>query len=146
MFVTNGRTVWNPVAGLTLPASAFVSRIQVNPNNPNQVVVAVQGATSEGRVWVSNDGATHWADITRDLPDGLQVYTVAADWRFSNLTLYVGTDRAVYASGLKAWGWRRFGEGLPSTLVSDLEITPGRVITAAAYGRGAFQLRLPDHE
>jgi hypothetical protein len=143
IFVTNGRTNWAPVTGLTLPQSAFPSRIQVNPYDSNQLVTAVQGTTGPGRVWAGHHGGSDWTDLTRDLPPGLQVYTVAVDWRFPNPQLYLGTDRGVYASGLERSLWRPFGEGLPNTLVSDLEITPTGVMTAALYGRGAYQLRLP---
>ena len=88
-------------------------------------------------------GIEWWVHIG-DLPDGLQVYTVAVNWRFPYPDLYLGTDRGVYASKLVGGEWRPFGTGLPNTLVSDLAITPPGVVTAALYGRGAFQLRLPD--
>lgn len=155
MFVTNGRQSWPQITRLTLPSASFVSRIRVDPLNPQHLVIAVQGATGPGRVWVSNHGGADWSDITRNLPPGLEVYTAAVDWeaytaaggrRFPNPHVYVGTDRGVYATTLQARGWWALGTGLPDSLVSDLEISPTRVMTAAVYGRGAYQLQLSPGE
>jgi hypothetical protein len=40
-------------------------------------------------------------------------------------------------------GWERFGTGLPNTLVDDLRIVPGGIMTAAEFGHGAYQVTLP---
>lgn len=124
-----------------------MARIEINPHNARQLVVVVQEPIGTGRVWTSLDGSRRWRDITTNLPSGLRAYTVAVDWkrtdgrRPSLPRIYVGTDRGVFHTVLGASGWRRFGHGLPNPLVSDLRITPG-VLTAAIYGRGAWQVRL----
>jgi hypothetical protein len=84
--------------------------------------------------------------VTGNLPSGLRAYTVAVDWKDSGGgasvgRIYVGTDRGVFRARFGASGWQRFGKDLPNTLVSDLRITPG-VLTAATYGRGAWQIAL----
>jgi len=153
LFVTSDRMNWNQVHGLTLPTSSLVAKIQVDPAHPEIAIIGVQEASGAGRVWITNDGGTSWFDITTNLPTGLQVYTVAVDWRSSDPSVFLGTDRSVFntrlrrrrMSGLNVNDitWRRFGKGLPQTLISDLGISPSGLMTAAAYGRGVFQVRLP---
>jgi hypothetical protein len=69
----------------------------------------------------------------------------------------LGTDRGVYVTQLWKYAagsgamsldttgvkWSLFGTGLPNTLISDLVISPSRMMTAATYGRGVYQLQLP---
>jgi photosystem II stability/assembly factor-like uncharacterized protein len=153
LFLTTDRINWNPVHGLTLPTSSFIAEIQVDPANPEIAIIGVQGAFGAGRVWITKDGGTSWLDITTDLPAGLQVYTVAVDWRSSNPGVFLGTDRSVFNTTLQGGSnsglnvdhiaWLRFGKGLPQTLISVLGISPAGLITAAAYGRGVFQVQLP---
>jgi photosystem II stability/assembly factor-like uncharacterized protein len=153
VFVTSDRINWNQVKGLTLPTSSFVAKIQVDPANPEIAIIGVQGAFGAGRVWITNNGGTSWFDITTDLPLGLQIYTVAVDWRSSAPTMFLGTDRSVFSTTLRHGSntglnvdnitWARFGKGLPQTLISDLGISPEGLMTAAAYGRGVFRVQLP---
>jgi photosystem II stability/assembly factor-like uncharacterized protein len=153
LWVTKDRINWNQVQGLTLPTSSLVAKIQVDPANPEIAIIGVQEAFGTGRVWITNDGGTSWSDMTTDLPAGLQVYTVAVDWHSSHPGVFLGTDRSVFSTRLRRGRtsglnvnhvtWRRFGKGLPQTLISDLSISPAGLITAAAYGRGVFQVRVP---
>jgi photosystem II stability/assembly factor-like uncharacterized protein len=152
LFVTNDRINWNQVSGLTLPTSSLVAKIQVDPTNPEIAIIGVQGAFGAGRVWITNDGGMSWLDITTNLPAGLQIYTVAVDWRSSDPGVFLGTDRSVFSTTLRRGSnsglnvdhitWSRFGRGLPQTLISDLDISPAGLITAAAYGRGVFRVQL----
>lgn len=154
LFVTSDRINWNKVQGLTLPTPSLVSKIQVDPTNPDIAIIGVQETFGAGRVWITEDGGTSWSDITTDLPRGLQVYTVAVDWGSSHPSVFLGTDRSVFSTTLRRGrmselnvnhvSWRRFRTGLPQTLISDLAISPTqRLMTAAAYGRGVFQVLLP---
>jgi hypothetical protein len=153
LFLTTDRSNWNQVSGLTLPTSSFIAKIHVDPANPGIAIIGVQGAFGAGRVWITNDGGTSWLDITTDLPAGLQVYTVAVDWRSSDPGVFLGTDRSVFSTTLRRGSnfglnvdhitWRRFGKGLPQTLISDLGLSPAGLMTAAAYGRGVFRVQLP---
>ena len=153
LFLTKDRMNWNQVSGLTLPTPSVVSKIQVDPANPEIAIIGVQEVFGAGRVWITRDGGTSWFDITTDLPAGLQVYTVAVDWRSPQPSVFLGTDRSVFNSRLPGGSisglnvdhmtWRRFGNGLPQTLISDLGISPTGLMTAAAYGRGVFRVQLP---
>jgi hypothetical protein len=143
LYLTSDRETWRATGGLPLPAGGFVTRIRVDPASPARVLVAVQGVTGPGRVWLSITAGARWTDLTGNLPPGLQVYSLAADWRFADPDLYLGTDRGVFRSQRNKPKWQPFGHGLPSTLVSDLHITPPALMTAATYGRGVFQVELP---
>lgn len=141
---TNGGTTWLPLATLSLPAGGFIARIEVNPANASAVAVAVQGPTGRGRVYITLNGGGKWSDLTANLPTGLVAYTLAVDWRPRSPRLYAGTDRGVFVASLPTPNWQRFATGLPNTLVDDLRVVyPSAVMTAATYGRGAFQVTLP---
>lgn len=154
LFLTTDRVHWNQLHSLMLPTPSVVSKIQVDPANPEVAIVGVQEAFGAGRVWITKDGGTSWVDITTDLPVGLQIYVVAVDWHSSHVGVFLGTDRSVFSTMLRRGRaselnvnhvtWRRFRKGLPQTLISDLSISPTqRLMTAAAYGRGVFRVLLP---
>ena len=141
LYLTTDRSNWSPITTLTLPASAFISRIEVDPTNAGMLAVAVQGSTSYGRVWISTTGAASWTDVTGDLPPGLQVYAVAVNWSAGGKRkVFVGTDRGVFYSAFGGSQWSAYGSGLPNTLVDDLRIAPPGTMSAAGYGRGVFQV------
>src|SRR5208282_2099544 len=76
------------------------------------------------------------------LPD-IPVWTITVDPRNNNL--YVGTDDGVWVSPGGTGEWQPFGTGMPSVQVTDLVLNQSlNTLTAATYGRGAFQLFLDD--
>ncbi len=59
--------------------------------------------------------------------------------------LYVATARGVYQSADLGVSWSRFGEGLPNSPVTDLQlatIAGQGVLAASTYGRGAWEIDL----
>jgi uncharacterized repeat protein (TIGR01451 family) len=98
------------------------------------------------KVWVTTDGGTQWTPLTGDLPGPYQVLTLAADWRFTNPVLYVGTSRGAFRSTDGGTTWSRFGQGMPATEVHYLELLPqaqGGVLAAGTFGRGAYEISAP---
>lgn len=63
--------------------------------------------------------------------------------------VYVGTDVGCFQgtkSGPAAWSWVLFSQGLPEAAITDLEIfaaaPPARLLRAATYGRGVWEIDL----
>jgi hypothetical protein len=129
--------------------------IEVDPNDPATVYVAFAATSGEGRLYRLRRStplpATMTASpmtaspMTEGLPDDLVVRTVAVD-PFRPLTVYAGTNRGVYQGrsndeGL-AWTWTPYNMGLPLAVdIADLEVHPtSRVMRAATYGRGAYEV------
>ncbi len=135
-----------------LPKDSFdqIVSIQVNPTNASEVFIVpgrfptnVFGAA---RVWMTtNGGSTAWTEITNNLPSEDYTNGIAVDWRPATPVLYVATARGVYQSADLGTYWSRFGEGLPNSPVTDLQlaIISGQAILAAStYGRGAWEIQL----
>jgi hypothetical protein len=59
--------------------------------------------------------------------------------------LYAATDLGVFRSADRGITWQQLGEGLPLTTVSSIRIhEPTRKLRAATYGRGIWEIPLPD--
>lgn len=110
------------------------------------------------KVWkvpVSSSGsAGREIDITFDLPEDQALFAIEHQGRHTDNPIYVGTNLGVYRiddaiiAAAEANGttpeWEPYFQGLPSTAVSDLEITlDDEVITASTYGRGVWQSPIP---
>ena len=95
--------------------------------------------TNDNQVWVTNDGGDSWIDKSL----GLQALPVNTMIESSDGTIYAGTDLGVYSYDDLS-GWSIYGEGLPLTIITDLEIrsATNRLI-AASYGRGVWEVELP---
>ena len=82
-------------------------------------------------------------EITGNLPSGDYTNSIAVDWRPATPVLYVATARGVYQSADLGAHWSLFGEALPNSPVTDLQInTSLNVLAAATYGRGVWEIEL----
>src|SRR5207248_2442247 len=54
------------------------------------------------------------------------------------------TSRGVFRSTNLGGNWSRFGDGMPRTEVTGLELLPQlNVLAAATFGRGAYEISVP---
>jgi hypothetical protein len=61
----------------------------------------------------------------------------------SNDALYIGTDLGVFYRDNTSGTWTAFSNGLPNTIVDELEIHYGTgMLRAATYGRGIWESAL----
>src|SRR5262249_29542779 len=118
--------------------------IAVNPSNAQELFV--QANTRDGGgIWHTTDRGQHWSNITANLPASYFVNSLAVDWRFSTPQLYAGTSRGVFYSSAAGTPWIPFGNGLPHTDITSLELVPKLdLLAASSYGNGAFEVRLPE--
>jgi hypothetical protein len=135
------------------PNGFDVSSIYVDPHSPGgqTVYVTLQGFDSV-HVYQSTDGGSIWQNISSDLP-GVPVNSVVVDPNNAN-TVYVATDAGVYftqdvssCAQPTSNCWSPFGASLPNVPVTQLDAVnanTGPVLFAATYGRGVWQIGLPD--
>jgi photosystem II stability/assembly factor-like uncharacterized protein len=126
-----------------LPAGN-ISFIAVNPDNSSEVYVTYSGYLAADKVFRSTNAGTSWTNITGSLPN-LPVNCIAFQDNNGSPggALYIGTDVGVYYRDNDIGDWIPFMNGLPATIVMDLEINyPAGVITAATYGRGLWRSEL----
>ena len=131
-------------------AGGTITDIAVDPSNRDTVYVTVSrvAGLAGGRLFRSTDAGRSWTDISGNLPL-IPTWKVAIDPR-SN-TAYVGNDDGVWqlpaAATATTFSWSRFGAGMPAVRVTDLVVNQTlNTLTAATYGRGMYQLFLPDYQ
>jgi hypothetical protein len=126
-----------------LPAGS-ITFIAVNPDWSFDVFVTYGGYTAGRKVFRSMDAGSTWTNISGTLPN-IPVNCIAIEDTDDNPlhALYIGTDVGVYYRDENIGDWVPFMNGLPATMVFDLEIneTAG-VITAATYGRSFWRSEL----
>ena len=106
--------------------------------------------SSEGRdpgvvhVVKTPDSGRSWSVVDHGLPDAA-VSQLAVDTRdATNRTLFAATDIGVYWTKDGGANWSLFGAGLPNVSVRGLYVSPeGRFMRVATYGRGVWEIDLP---
>lgn len=124
-------------------AAGLTFNIAIDPAHPNRVFIQQSALAQNGRIWMTTNGGLSWSRLDAGIPANLEVFSLAADWRFKNPTLYVGTLRGLYFSTDLGANWAPYGQGLPRTYVRDLQILPSQgLLVAATMGRGVWQVPL----
>lgn len=95
-------------------------------------------------VYKSTDAGITWQIISNNLPN-IKMFSVVLD-KYSDDRLYVGTEAGTYVKDNGATNWNLFNTGLPvNSEIRELNIwydtacSNNSKITAATYGRGAWQ-------
>lgn len=137
MVSNNAGAVWNN-ANNGLPVR-FIKSITVSPNDPNTAYLTVSGYDS-GHVFKTVNAGASWTDISGNIPN-VPANTLLIDPRNPN-TLYVGTDIGVFRSLTNGTSWETFNQGMPPTIITELDAQSNGLMQAATYGRGAYEINL----
>lgn len=133
---SNGGTSWSNISPPGTGGS--VTYIAIHSTNPNIVWITRSGYANGNKVFKSTDGGTTWTNISYDLPN-IPVNCIV----FQNGTndgVYVGTDLGVFYTDNSLTQWMGYNNGLPNTIVDELEIHYGsNKLRAATYGRGLWE-------
>ena len=134
---TNGGVTWTGIDS-DLP-TRFIKSITVSSTNPNTAYLTVSGYDS-GHIFKTTNAGTTWTDISGNLPN-IPTNDLLIDPRDAN-TLYAGTDIGVFRSVTGGNSWETFNNGLPPTIVTELDAQSNGLMQVATYGRGAFEMNL----
>jgi hypothetical protein len=126
----------------------YVTRITIDPTNPNIAYVALNGygLPSGQQIWKTtnlltalNAGQTpNWAPSSDGIPD-ISVNAVVVDPNRPT-DLYAGTDRGVYASTDGGASWKRYGIFMPNVEVYDVKIHGKyHILRAVTHGLGMWE-------
>lgn len=115
--------------------------VMAHPKNENIVYITKSGYAANSKVYRSVNKGTTWSNITFNLPN-VPVSCIQLDIHSdsSNVDIYLGTDVGVFYKKDSDLTWQYYGNGLPNTHVSDLEIYyPIGKLRAGTYGRGIWE-------
>jgi photosystem II stability/assembly factor-like uncharacterized protein len=118
-----------------------ISDIAAHPTQQTTVYI-----TGGNKVWQSDDYGANFTDISGDLPDVPVNCILHSGYRDNGL--FIGTDIGVFYRNDNMSEWELWGEGLPVTPVTDLEIYHSNeigetsVLRAATYGRSMWEYDL----
>jgi photosystem II stability/assembly factor-like uncharacterized protein len=141
----NGGASWKAI-NEGLP-QRWITSILADPIQKNRVYLTLSGyryGESMPHVFVSDNNGLGWQDISRGLPP-IPCNKIVADPSFSG-HIAVATDAGVWRSYNHGQQWEMLGDGMPLTIVTDLDFNfPTRKLVAATYGRGiyTYDLELP---
>ena len=143
LFVTtNGGTSWvNRTNGLP---NQSITSVTVDQRNPNIVYTTFSGYTSGVKVYKSENSGQSWENISAGLPN-VPCNTLAIDDGSVFGTIFAGTDLGVYFRNKNATSWLPYNNGLPNTIVLDLDILNSsnpKYLVAGTFGRGIWRAPL----
>ncbi len=127
-----------PTQRSTVGASTLID-VAADPVTPTRLF-----AMNTSTVHVSTNSGTNFSDVTGNLAslDPGTFRTMAFVPRTAGDLLVVGSDRGVFAASAPNFNtWTRLGQGLPNTLLFELDYNATRdVLIAGMLGRGAWRL------
>jgi PKD repeat protein len=146
IYVTNGNTInkttdgglnWNTVT-YPLAGTNPITYIAVSTTDPNKIWITRSGFSPDSKVYKSDDGGATWTNLTEGLPN--IPANCVVNQTGTNDGIYVGTDAGVYYRDNNNTAWFPYSNGLPNTVITELEIqyAAGK-LRAATYGRGLWE-------
>lgn len=139
---TDGGTSWSDITGTLPVTSAAITGITVSQSDPDKVWVCFSGFSAGNKIFKTNNGGSSWTNISSGIPN-VPVNCLKYQKNTPDF-VYAGTDIGVFFSDT-ANTWSSYNNGLPATIVNDLEIYyPTMKVRAATYGRGVWESDLHD--
>ncbi|MFH2048768.1 MAG: hypothetical protein ABIJ12_04915, partial [bacterium] len=122
----------------------FISDIEVNPYNENEIWVVLSISTSSPKIykglWDNGSSQMTWSDFSIGIPQGIPINEILFDK--TNFILFAATDIGIYycKANESVSNWIDYSTDLPLKWVNDLDINYNkRKIYAATFGRGMWE-------
>ena len=126
-----------------VPKWTYVSDVFASPRDANTVFVTLnnwQRGDYEPYIAKSTDRGRTWTDITGNLPDRHDVWSIIQDHVNGDL-LFAGTEFGLFASFDGGRQWVQLKGGLPTIQVRDMTVhRRENDLVLATFGRGFFVL------
>lgn len=142
-YTKNGGESWNKAKVKGLPEYANVRQIIASRHDVSIAYAACSNFLAgeyAPYLYKTTDGGANWTSINADLPDNGCTYTIGEDHENPDL-LFVGTQYGVFVSNTKAHKWIKLSNGIPNTMVMDLDIQREEDdLVVSTFGRGVYIL------
>jgi PKD repeat protein len=132
---SNGGNTWTEIS-FPITSQALTS-LEASPFDLNTVYACVSGFAAPQKVFKTTDGGITWENIGEGLPN-VPMNSIIEDPSLEG-SIYVAGDVGVYHKHPELAAWQPFMEGLPITVVNEVEIqvNTGKLY-AGTYGRGVW--------
>lgn len=132
--------------GAPFPDLKYISRVVIDPNNPNIAYLSLSYYTPAGQgifkttnLNLTGTGTVTWTAFGNGIPS-IPINAFVVDPTNSS-RIFAGTDIGVYSSENAGANWAPYGLGLPRVAVFDLAVqAPNHLLRAATHGRGMWQI------
>jgi photosystem II stability/assembly factor-like uncharacterized protein len=131
----------------TLLPQRYLTAIAVDSKNPQIAFATFSGFSgfsgdAPGHVFESTDAGASWKDISANLPN-VPVSDIALDPDQPG-TMFIATDIGIFTTSDSGNTWSPLVDGLPRAVFTNVKLIRGsRILRAASYGRGVWDLSLP---
>jgi hypothetical protein len=126
-----------------VPQFTYVSDVFASPRDANAVFVALnnwQRGDYKPYIVKSSDRGRTWTNITGNLPDRHDVYSVIQDHLNADL-LFAGTEFGLFVTVDGGKAWAQLKGGMPSIQVRDMTVQRRENdLVIATFGRGFYIL------
>lgn len=134
-YTTDNGDTWQLQNGV---GGGYIQDVQVHPTNPKRWWVTYGGFDASMKIVEINNGV-----VTNITGAGLPNVPCNAVY-FQKGTpgrMYVGTDVGVFFKDDGSTSWAPFGNGMPTTIVTDIEfVAPTSKLRVSTYGRGIWEI------
>lgn len=141
MITTDGGDKWTDITPKGTYSLWYVSVVDIliHPENPANIYLALDRTWADRRVYVTHNGGRTWENFSEGLPS-IPVNALRYFKGAGYDILFAATDAGVYYRDEMMSSWQLFGEGLPITIISDIEINYQRKkLVAGTFGRGLWE-------
>ncbi len=140
-YSTDNGDTWQTAAPFGFSTSG-IAKVLCHPTDTNTVFTCFGGYGTGAKVARTTDAGASWHDVTGDLP--IQPCNAIEVNPSNPNQWFVGTDTGVWASENGGVNWVPFEDGLPNSVVLDLEIQNSlQKLVAGTHGRGAWEIDIP---
>ena len=149
---TNNGTAGNPLwfvvddnNGTNPLPNRYVTRILIDPADPNTVYLSL-GGFSPDNLWRTTNGGTTWTDVTGTGITGLPYAPIRGIARHPQQSnwLYVGTEVGIFESVAGGGTWYSTNHGPANVSVDELVfLHNSNTLLAATHGRGLWTAEIP---
>ncbi|MCX6351654.1 MAG: T9SS type A sorting domain-containing protein [Bacteroidetes bacterium] len=136
-------TTWTTITNGLPTGYAYLSYMAVERDEPGTAYATFSGFVNGKKVYMTTNYGKNWTNITGSLPN-LPANCVAVEGSKKH-GVYIGMDVGIYYRNDDMTDWVLYSDGLPNTLVYELEVSPlNNKIYAATLGRSIWQGDLHD--
>lgn len=144
MITEDGGENWRNITPYSTPSMKYVSAVDItfHPKKHGEIYLALDRNWENNRIYVTHDMGQTWQSFSQGLPN-IPVNAIRFYEGAGYDIMFAATDVGIFYRDAFMSEWEIFGEGLPLTIVTDIEINYKRkTLVAGTFGRGLWEAHI----